>query len=268
MSVFYVLGVLCALGINLFFAWKYGISRLRAGLYTLCFFYGVAGALLAGTAYQAFCVARGDPMPLSRVAMFGAVVFTPLLTILTVLAEKGIRRFVSVKTGKPPVPVSVRDTVDLETPDVFIVLAFAKLNCHFDGCCYGIPAERGVYSAYLQTTVFPVQIAEVLAILAILILCYFLKQKPFYRRGMAYPLTAALYCAARFILEFFRYYPEDLRGVCLGMTVWQACSLAVLLASAVSLALLYRREPAAPLSGKLLRPGKPAGQNKKRIKRK
>lgn len=267
MSVFYVLGVLFALGINLLFSWKYGISRLRAGLYTLCFFYGVAGALLAGTAYQAFCVARGDPMPLSRVAMFGAVVFTPPLTILTVLAEKGIRRILSAKTGKPHARISVRDTIDLETPDIFIVLAFAKLNCHFDGCCYGIPAGRGVYSAYLKTTVFPVQIAEVLAILAILVLCYFLKQRPFYRRGMAYPLTAGLYCAARFGLEYLRYYPEDLRGVCLGMTVWQACSLAVLLASAVSLVLLYRREPAAPLSGKLLRPRETAAQHKKRIKK-
>lgn len=249
----YYVGFFAALGVNLLFHYKYRSSRLRAALYTFCFVYGVVGALLMGKVYTAI-LRRNGLSGSSSVSMFGAVIFTPLLVIATACAETAVRN--ALKKAKQPkkknpllTSYSERagQTLDMLTPDIFIVLACMKLGCHFRGCCYGVPMENGIYSAMADMKVFPVQILESATIFAILILCCFLKQAPFYRSGMAYPLTAAVYCVSRFIWEFRRYYPEEMRRLILGMTFWQFCALLVFLSSAVSVTVLIKTRPASPL---------------------
>ena len=246
----YYVGFFAALAVNLLFHYKYGSSRLRAGLYTLCFAYGVIGAMIMGRVYTAVLRHVGQTGS-SSVSMFGAVIFTPLFIMLTACAETALRNKPGKKRKKSFSPVgfrdNVNDTLDMLTPDIFIVLACMKLGCHFRGCCYGVPMENGIYSAMAKMNVFPVQILESSTILVILLVCFFLKQAPFYRRGMAYPLTAAIYCVSRFLWEFKRYYPPETRRLILGVTFWQFCALAVFAVSAVSVAALILTRPASPL---------------------
>ena len=165
--------------------------------------------------------------------------------MLTAAVEKRVRGALNRRGKKPLPPVSVRDTLDLQTPGCLLVLACAKLCCHFEGCCYGIPYARGIYSAYLKTNVFPEQIAETVSILLVFAALMVFRKRKTFRRGMAYPFAAALYCAVRFFWEFYRYYPEQMRRLVLGMTLWQAVSLAVCIVSVVLLVVLYKKEPAA-----------------------
>ena len=86
------------------------------------------------------------------------------------------------------------------------------------------------------------QFFGILLVLAALL--YFRTQRD-YRRGMAYPFAAALYCAGRFFWEFLRYYPPKMQHLVLGLTLWQASCLVVFIASVVSLVLLRKKQPAA-----------------------
>ncbi len=251
MSPLYYVGFVLWFGMNLLTCKKFGISRLRAGLYTLSFLWAVVGALIGGLFYRAVLKATDSPASPSIVAIFGGLVFTPVFVILTVTVEKALRGAVNRgrgTNGKAPLPVvSVRDTLDLLTPGCLIVLALSKLSCHFEGCCYGIPSDHGIYSNYLKTTVFPVQLAETATILLVLAALLYFRTQRDYRRGMAYPFAAALYCAGRFFWEFLRYYPPNMQHLVLGLTLWQACCLAVFVVSVVSLVLLRKKQPAAAM---------------------
>jgi prolipoprotein diacylglyceryltransferase len=97
---------------------------------------------------------------------------------------------------------------------------------------------------------FPVQILEACLIFGMLIAVYFLRKRPFYRRGMAYPLTAACYCVIRFGVEFLRWYEPEMRHVVFGLTLWQFASVIVFAASIVSLAVLYKKSEIRPLPSK------------------
>jgi prolipoprotein diacylglyceryltransferase len=240
------------LGINLLICKSYRISRLRAGLYTLTFVYAVIGALIGGFFYRFILEFVTGSSTFNLVAIFGGLVFTPVFVILTVLIEKAIRSAINKKNERKrhtPFPrVSVRDTLDMLTPGCLFVLAAFKLGCHFDKCCYGIPWSWGVYSPYLKTTVFPVQIAEFLSILLVLIICLFLQRKPFFRRGMAYPLAVVFYSVFRFGWEFLRWNEPEMRHVILGMTLWQFCCIIVFITSVISLFVLYKTQPSEPRS--------------------
>lgn len=247
LSVFYYIGIAIWLSINLLTCRRYSISRLRAGLYTLSFLYAIAGAMIGG-AFNRFMEYRiTGTHTLTLVAIFGGVIFTPIFIVLTVLIEKAIRRganTVLVKHSREPLPqVSVRDTLDLLTPGCLVMLALSKVACHFDKCCYGIPWSWGTYSPYLDTTVFPVQISESLTTFFILVVVVYLMHKPFYRRGMAYPLAATIYTFCRFGWEFMRYYPPKMRHVFLGLTVWQNCCVAVFAVSVACLLFLFKKYP-------------------------
>lgn len=236
--------------INLLICKTYRISRIRAGLYTGAFIYAVIGALIGGWFYRIVLEHVTGTSTFNLVAIFGGLVFTPVFVVLTVLVEKAIRGLINKgRTIKhlPLLPtVSVRDTLDMLTPGCLVVLAIFKFSCHFDKCCYGIPWSWGTYSPYLKTTVFPVQISEFLSILAVLAICIYLARRPFYRRGMAYPMAAAFYTFFRFGWEFLRYYQTEMRHLILGMTLWQFCCVIVFVSSLLSLFILYKTQPSEP----------------------
>lgn len=223
----------------------YNMSRKRALLYSLTFIYGMLGANIMGRFYTAICVAKNIDDN-SRLAIFGAVLFAPLLILLTVLIEKWFLHSILKKNAKDYF-VSCRDTLDMLTPGLFITLAFGKIGCWYEGCCFGIECNWGIHSNRIDATVFPVQLFESVASVFILLVCHFLKRTHFYRRGMAYPLTALLYCISRFCFEFLRYYIPELRHLLLGITLWQGFCILVIISSVVSLIALYKNRESNPL---------------------
>ena len=250
-KLMFAVGYVIALTVNMITYYKYRTTRLRVGVYSLTVIYGFLCAMAAGAVYTAIHSRMGYRNG-SRMAMFGAVILTPLLEIVTVLIEKAVRGALGKKrlaAGKQPLsPVSVRDTLDMLTPDFFIVLGCGKIGCHIDGCCYGIEYSWGIPTVWAENVrVFPVQLLEAVLIALVIVLCYFLKQRPFYRRGMAYPLTAAFYSVIRFIVEYLRWYEPEMRHAVFGLTLWQFCAVVVFVASVVSIAALAKTQPAQPL---------------------
>lgn len=252
----YGVGFALMMLLNLFQYKLYNTTRRRAVCYTvITYVYGVLGAMLMGKLYTTICAAK-NLFDYSRVAIFGAVMFTPLLLLLTAQIEKLINKHKKTehkknKHGKliknHTTKVSLRDTMDLLTPGIFIILACAKFGCHFGGCCFGVEWSWGVHSEIINTTVFPVQLFECATMCIIIISCFFIKRTKFFRRGMAFPLTAAIYCCARFCWEFMRYYTDELRHLILGFTMWQFCCIIVFTASVISIIILYKTQPSEPL---------------------
>ena len=255
-KIMYAVGFTIMMVLNLFRHNDYSVSKARVVAYTLVtYVYGVGSAVAMGKIYTQICRMMGT-LDGSNVAIFGAVMFCPTLLVLTAFVEKAIRKKLDgarepakKRSLKNRNPVSVRNTMDLLTPGIFIILTCAKFGCHFEGCCYGVRSSWGVYSKLLQDTLFPVQLFEFGTMCVIIALCFFLKRRPFYRRGMAYPLTAAIYSVARFGWEFKRFYVDELRHIILGMTFWQFCCVIVFVSSVVSLIILYKTQPSEPLPG-------------------
>lgn len=242
----YVLGYFAALAISLCLREKYQMSRLRVFLYSLTIFYGFFCAILGGKIFSISMQLRGMSGGSSS-SIFGAVVFTPLLEIMTIAVEKAVRNLVAKKRDKPLPAVSIRRTLDMLTPNIFMILLFGKLRCAWAGCCFGFPCNWGLHSPFLKTTVFPVQLFEAATTLLILLICYKTKESAFFRRGMAYPLTAAFYCVARFGWEFARYYLPENRNFWLGLTFWQWACIFVFVCSIISIIWLYKTKPSEPL---------------------
>ncbi len=215
---------------------KHNISRQRAITMTL-FTYaaGVGGALIMGKVFTLISTHFGLGQT-SSVAIFGAVMFTPLFLLLGFIISEKL--FMMVKKS------CWRDNIDLLTPGIFIILTCAKFGCMFAGCCQGFLCDSfGIYNPILEAKVFPIQIFEVITMILVLVLCHFLLKKyHIFPRGSAYPLTASVYSTTRFCWEFARYYESDkLRHLFFGLTLWQICCIIVIIVSIVII--LYLRSP-------------------------
>ena len=250
----FVLGFIFLIWYNSNFYHTYNTNRKRALWYSLTFMYGMLGAALMGKIFTAICTAKNIDDG-SSLAIFGAVLFAPILILLTILVEKWYIKYkwnkpVAKKTAKKKGTlrvISCRDTLDMLTPGLFITLAFGKIGCLIEGCCFGIECSWGIHSDKIDATVFPVQLFEAITSLLILVLCYFLKRTRFYRRGMAYPLNALFYCISRFCFEFLRYYIPELRHLLFGITLWQGLCILVIVSSVISIIVLYKKEESNPL---------------------
>lgn len=250
----FVLGFVFLVWYNFCFYHIYNMSRKRAILYSFTFIYGVLGAGAMGNIYTYIC-SINNIEDSSRLAIFGAVIFAPILILSTVAVENFSNHYLTppsrkTSTKKPKVKIkksSYADTLDMLTPGLFITLAFGKIGCLYEGCCHGIECSWGVYSDKIEATVFPVQLFEAFTSILILVICYFLKRTRFYRRGMAYPLNALLYCVARFGYEFLRYYTTELRHLFFGITLWQGLCILVIISSLISLLILYKKDTSNPL---------------------
>lgn len=221
---------------------RYRVNKLTAVMLTLfTYVFGVAGALAMGKIYSAVSqkiIGEGN----SNVAIFGAVIFCPLLLLALFCIQR-------VFANEKP---DFRRQTDLLTPGIFMILACAKFGCLMDGCCYGIEWEHGIYNPKAEMTVFPVQLFEVICMIAVLIAARLIEKSKVFVPGMKYPVTAILYCITRFGWEFFRYYPDErLRYLFLKMSMWQLCCVAVIAVSAaviVYIRLSQRVPEKAPLN--------------------
>lgn len=102
--------------------------------------------------------------------------------------------------------------VDIMTMGLPVYLVFVRLACFFNGCCWGIPWEYGLYNHHPHHPgkQVPVQLFEAIfvALILLFLLIYRRKAKP----GTIYPMYLTLYSFARFFNEFFTAAYPDVIG--------------------------------------------------------
>jgi phosphatidylglycerol:prolipoprotein diacylglycerol transferase len=152
----------------------------------------------------------------------------------------------------------ILETCDVFAPGIAIGQAIGRIGCFSAGCCWGIPTHvpwavtfRNPQAAELTgvplgVALHPTQLYESVADALIFAFLYFRIGKT-HSAGTILGWYLALYSAARFIIEFFRFHEQ---GLHLGLSYTQWISLVTLAAGA---ALLILRRGA----GKLAFGGKP-----------
>lgn len=202
---------------------KYELTKKTAVGFTLITYVaGVTGAVIMGSIYTAVMAALDGGS--TTVAIFGAVVFTPIfMTAVSLIANMPWRKI-----------------MDLLAPGIFIILACAKFGCFLEGCCPGRECSFGVYNKSVGAVVFPSQLFESVTMCFVVLFCfwYAFKNKKC-RSGSVYPVTAAVYSVTRFCWEFMRYYKNDeIRHIMFGLTFWQFWCIVTIILSCIWLLLL------------------------------
>ena len=210
-KLMYVVGFALMMAINLKTYKKYRFNQKMTIIITLITYVaGVVGAMLMGNIYTDLMVKNGFEVD-SNVAIFGAVIFTPIfMTIASLILRQDWRR-----------------VLDMLAPGIFVILTCAKFGCFINGCCYGLECSFGIKYIWSNRIVFPIQIVEVFLMTLVVAFCFwFAFKSEKYSKGNVYPITTIMYCIIRFFVEFFRYYKyEEQRHIVFGMTMWQFCCI-------------------------------------------
>lgn len=101
--------------------------------------------------------------------------------------------------------------LDIFTMCMPVFVFFVKMACFFNGCCWGIPWEYGLYNAnpYHPGKQVPVQLIEALLGLVILVFLFWYRKRA--KPGTMYPMYLMVYSATRFFSEFTKDdYPDVL----------------------------------------------------------
>ena len=145
---------------------------------------------------------------------------------------------------------------DVVAPSLALGVAFTRVGCFLSGCCYGKPTtcalgvhfppasaaghsaaaaaqQLGLPSVGLQPTQLYSSGYGFLILAVLLLTDKYLRHK----RGAVFGLFLVLYGVARFVVDFFRYYEENAKGL-FSLTVSQYISAALFIAGFV---LLLRR---------------------------
>ena len=107
--------------------------------------------------------------------------------------------------------IPVLPMLDILAITTLIVHSIGRLGCFFGGCCYGKPTDSFtgmVFPTTHGTKVHPTQLYEITALLIIMALLFYIKQKQQFK-GQLFLLYIIFYAIARNILELFR---GDTRG--------------------------------------------------------
>lgn len=93
--------------------------------------------------------------------------------------------------------------LDFGTVFMPLYLFFGRLACFFNGCCWGIPWEYGLYNYHHDHPgrQVPVQLFEAIFLLVIFI--FFLWYRKRAKTGTMFPIYLILYGTFRFVNEFF-----------------------------------------------------------------
>lgn len=211
-------GAVMSAAVGYFLGKKRGLPVKTVKIYiSLALVFGIAGAVFMGQIQNFVMSLTGLPYYISRMRIFGGLLFTPLLIYLPVKYLAGDFSLIT----------------DILTPGAYLLLAFSKIGCAVYGCCYGIECSFGIATQFEDHTVFPVQLLE--SILYFLLFCvmYFFMTKKKHRKGTAYPLSLILYGVMRFFVEFLRHYPEAEKTFFAGVNFWQAVSIVTVIIGAV-----------------------------------
>jgi len=107
---------------------------------------------------------------------------------------------------------SFGDVADMLAPLISIFHGVTHIGCMFPGCCYGYPAQWGLYSNTAGTVCFPIQPIEALSAILIGVTLIIMLKKGM-QRGRLYAWYLALYGCTRFIWEFFRDNEKIWHGI-------------------------------------------------------
>ena len=161
---------------------KYGISIARAILIPVAFLIVsfIGGKLLY--VLENFNAVRESGLSFDGLSLFGAILAVPAIAILA-------SRLLKMPYGA---------LLDYCAPLGLILLIFVRFGCFVSGCC-------GAFTIWSGTNpiILPVQLFEVVLDLVILDAVQSCENK-YFKRGVCYPLLAALYGFARFFLELLR----------------------------------------------------------------
>ncbi len=223
-KLMYIVGFALMMVVNLKTYKRYNLNKIKTIILTLITYVaGVSGAMIMGNIYTDLMHSKGFNASTS-VAIFGAVIFTPLfMSIASVILQE-----------------DWRCVLDMLAPGIYIILACAKFGCFLFGCCHGLECNFGIKYIELDMKVFPIQIIEVFLMSLIIAFCFHYAFKSNqYKKGIVYPITTIIYCSVRFFIEYFRYYEfEGQKHIILGITFWQFCSLLMIVISVIWVLLL------------------------------
>ena len=100
--------------------------------------------------------------------------------------------------------------LDLAVAPMVFALIFYKIACFGCGCCFGVETEKfGMYNANTQRVDFPIQLVEIICAVIMFVIIMLLRHKKNRKPGILFPLFMLMYCASRFVSEFWRDdYPD------------------------------------------------------------
>lgn len=126
---------------------------------------------------------------------------------------------------------------DLIAPYTALGLAFGRIGCFLNGCCYGSPTDLpwGVHFPHRSGPVHPTQLYETLGALALFFVLRWGVAPRQQIQGRVFGALLAGYGVFRFLLEFLR---DDARGAFLSISTSQWVSLPLI---AIGAWLLVRR---------------------------
>lgn len=189
---------------------KHGFSAGTLKLYLaigICS--GIVSAVLMGQLQNFIMSLTGLEYYPSRLRIFGALLFNPVLLYFPVKYFGG----------------DYDEVLDIFSAGTYGMLGIAKIGCAVYGCCYGIKCTPGITTPFEEHTVFPVQLLECLLSLVICIIVYYAANNKKHRKGAVYPLSLILYGVMRFFAEFLRYYSEEELNAFSGLSFWQWVSI-------------------------------------------
>ncbi len=138
---------------------------------------------------------------------------------------------------------------DICAPSIALGIFLTRIGCFLSGCCFGSPTECPLAVTfppdspagflYPGSAVHPAQLySSFYGIVIFVVLILFDRKR--LRDGFIFALLCLLYGAARFTVDFFRYYDESamMTG---SLTVNQGISVALALFGVVLIVILQRR---------------------------
>ena len=181
-NIFFFGGFVGLTTYNLIIAKKYGLTKLKALLFTVIV-YSVSVAWMF-VLYWVFTGTWGGNN-IVRIFVWVPVFAYPAAKLLK---------------------IDYFTSCDFISPCLCINHGIAHLGCIFAGCCYGHPMEGGVFSPNKQQKHFPIQPIE--AIVAIFIAIFIAlreKKKGYKTDGLSIPIMLMMFGYSRFLLEFARH---------------------------------------------------------------
>lgn len=193
---------------------------------SVAIFSGIFSALLMGQLQNFIMSLTGLEFYPSRLRIFGALLFNPVLIYFPVKQLAG----------------DYDEVLDIFSAGTYGMSGISKIGCAVYGCCYGTACTPGVYTPFEEHSVFPVQLLEAVLSLIICFGVFYAVSKKKHRKGAVYPLSLILYGVMRFFVEFLRYYSEEELNAFYGLSFWQWVSIITVLIGAVWLTYKLHRK--------------------------
>ena len=153
----------------------------------------------------------GRDFSLSGIRIFGLIFSVPIMCFI-------LYKFVKINWI---------NLLSLCTPGLAISSVFARIGCHFAGCCGGPPITIGGVTVEISE-----QLVECMFDFVIFVILLALERRS---KSLLYPVYLFLYGIVRFFLDFFRDSPSVLFGltvaqlisVCsiIGALIWLICAI-------------------------------------------